>query len=92
MNAEKATCRGCGAPIEWAKTEKGRNMPMDAEPTLTGTFVLVHTKVGEPPVARTQTPEELAIRENTKLPMAARTRATSHFATCSKAAEFRRKK
>jgi len=24
-------CRGCGAKIEWWKTQKGKNMPMDVD-------------------------------------------------------------
>ena len=25
-------CKGCGAEIIWTKTEKGKNMPLDAKP------------------------------------------------------------
>ena len=29
----KATCRGCGAPIVWIKTPGGKSMPCDPAPT-----------------------------------------------------------
>lgn len=35
-----ATCRSCKAEVVWAKTERGKRMPMDAEPSLRGTFRL----------------------------------------------------
>lgn len=28
----KATCRGCGAPIVWIKTKAGKSMPCDPSP------------------------------------------------------------
>ena len=33
-------CRTCGSQIVWATTEKGKKMPLDAEPTSKGRFVL----------------------------------------------------
>lgn len=27
-----SNCKGCGAEIIWIKTEKGKNMPIDAKP------------------------------------------------------------
>lgn len=27
-----STCRSCGAEILWARTERGKRMPLDAEP------------------------------------------------------------
>ena len=37
---ETAECRACKAPMIWAKTEKGKNMPVDADPVEDGTFGL----------------------------------------------------
>lgn len=31
--ASVAKCRSCGAPIDWHKTEAGKNMPLDAGTT-----------------------------------------------------------
>ena len=36
-------CRGCGAPIIFAVTEKGRQMPLDAEPTPDGEWSVADT-------------------------------------------------
>jgi len=33
-------CRTCEAPIIWAVTERGKPMPVDAEPTPDGTVLL----------------------------------------------------
>ena len=39
-----SSCRSCGAQIIWARTERGKRMPLDAEPvvdvTARGLFVL----------------------------------------------------
>lgn len=35
-----ARCRGCGAEIIWALTEKGKRMPLDAAPSGDGDYVL----------------------------------------------------
>ena len=29
-----ARCRSCDAPIVWTRTERGKNMPVDADPTV----------------------------------------------------------
>lgn len=49
------TCKGCGAEILWRYTERGRAMPLDAEPTAAyrkGTYVLdvdgAHCRAAEP--------------------------------------------
>lgn len=41
-----ATCRGCGAEIVWLKTQKGKNMPVDAETVTDGDAIYdrnIHT-------------------------------------------------
>ena len=32
MASNEGTCRNCGAPILWFKTEKQKNIPVDPEP------------------------------------------------------------
>ena len=41
MGASDGACRSCGKPIIWAKSEKGRNMPLDAEPMRHGLRFLI---------------------------------------------------
>lgn len=33
-------CRSCGAPILWAITNRGKRIPLDAEPTFRGNMVV----------------------------------------------------
>lgn len=33
-------CRTCGAPMIWVTTQKGKKMPLDAEPVAKGKFLL----------------------------------------------------
>lgn len=74
------TCKGCGQPIRWARTTKGRRIPLDPEPTPNGNL------------AFDQTEEEGASFVRV-VPVGARPRLyTSHFATCPAAASFRRSK
>jgi len=35
-------CRSCGAEIRWARTVKGKAIPLDQDPTVTGNVLLVH--------------------------------------------------
>lgn len=70
-----AQCR-CGARIVWAKTARGKNMPVNADPDDTGTVVLR----GEPPLA-------LVVPDGA-YPEEPRYRA--HWADCPRSDEFRR--
>ena len=84
-----SACRSCEAPVVWAKTEAGKNMPMDETPVegdekfwqardpdrpLNGLFSLVRG------VARRATDEDRRLR---------RPLYTSHFATCPQADNWR---
>lgn len=40
------TCRFCGQQIRWMRTEAGRNMSLDPEPTPRGNVALVDTPDG----------------------------------------------
>ncbi len=86
------TCRSCGASIVWTVTEKGKKMPVDAEPTLDGNIVLIHKEVGKPPIARYEDKREKATRQDERIDPAARTRFISHFVTCPQAKKWRKKR
>lgn len=76
-------CRSCEAPILWARTEKGRRIPLDPEPyegpEPAGLFVL------REPDART--PLAVAVPPGA---FAGEPNYRSHFATCPNAALHRR--
>lgn len=73
-------CSSCGAPILWARTAKGKQMPIDAEPTADGN-VLLHPG-GRLAVVNGPL-EVLRLRAvGTALHL-------SHFVTCPNAAEHR---
>lgn len=38
-----STCRDCGRPIVWAKTARGKNLPLDPNPMASGELELVAT-------------------------------------------------
>lgn len=71
-----SSCRSCGAPIIWVETERGRRMPVEAEPNSGGKFVLEDEEV--------DTPRALY------QPTANGERFESHFANCPQANEHRR--
>ena len=87
MNA----CRRCKAPIIWAETERGKKMPLDAEPvdlaTLThsrGLFVLRDWPGGEEG-------RRVAVAVTDGFVLGSKDPAyVSHFATCPYAEEFRK--
>lgn len=76
----RGECRSCGAPIEWAQTEKGgKKMPLDFDPKPGGNVVVIGHQAGDygmTPVAR-----YVKNGEGDR---------TSHFATCPDAKEHRR--
>lgn len=74
-----ARCSSCSAPILWAKTAKGKPIPLDLEPRVDGNVVL------ERGVALVLGPLE-------RLQRGAETRYVAHFATCPSADEHRRAK
>ena len=76
------SCGSCGAPIVWAKTQRGERMPIDAEPSDTGNVLLT----GQPPqrragvLSRGQAEGARAVGQRLHL---------SHFATCPHAGSHR---
>lgn len=72
-----ARCQSCGAAIRWAKTTKGKPIPLDAEPCDDGNVVLeANVAIVLGPLERVQRGSE--------------TRYVAHFSTCPNAAEHRR--
>jgi len=72
-------CKSCGAPIRWAKTIKGRPIPLDPDPSPRGNIVLsdegtalVYNSPGAIAPRYTDDPHYL-----------------SHFATCPNAESHR---
>lgn len=78
-----ARCKSCEMEIIWAETEKGKRMPVDAEPADNGNLRLVERE-GDAPLAVYDTAETEALFGDD-------TRYLSHFATCSQAAGWRRR-
>ena len=83
------TCKSCGAPVEWAKTEAGRWMPIDPEPVPGGNLAI--DRSSWPPVATVMGPGEGAAQlalgaEDGEGELLAH---VSHFATCPDRDEWR---
>lgn len=74
-----STCRSCGAPVVWVRTEAGRPMPLDPEPTPTGN--VIYTDEADRRVKVVGTADDLFATD----------RYVSHFATCPHAEEHRQR-
>jgi hypothetical protein len=76
-------CRSCEAPLLWARTEKGRRIPLDPDPYAgddpRGLFVL-RRELGLAPLAVAATPDAFPGEPVYR----------SHFTTCPNAKEHRR--
>jgi hypothetical protein len=76
-----ALCRSCNASIVWARTrQKGKFIPLDAEPDALGNLVIGPPWGADPPTVDVVKPGDNVARD----------RYTSHFATCKNAALHRR--
>lgn len=76
-----AECRSCRAEMIWCRTGRGKKMPVDAEPSRDGVFVLEGDD--QDPVVRRLPNDAAATYTGDKY--------TSHFATCPNADDFRHK-
>ena len=65
-------CRSCKAEIIWTRTERGKRMPVDAEPSSAGNFVLQGED--DPPLAERLPNDAAATYTGEK--------HQSHFETC----------
>ena len=81
-------CRSCGATIVWARTERGKKMPVDypavdrrSLESDRGLFVLRETGAPDGPMAVASWPAATQAGDELYL---------SHFSTCSNAAEHRK--
>ncbi|QOV99541.1 hypothetical protein [Rhodococcus pyridinivorans] len=80
-------CRSCRAAIVWVKTRRGKNLPLDPEPTQDGN-VLVHFPLRSGPVADVLKDDgHLAAMRAQRVPL-----YTSHFKTCPDAGKWRNRK
>ncbi|MCK9929361.1 hypothetical protein MXD62_19615 [Frankia sp. Mgl5] len=78
-------CRSCQAKIRWARTETGKAIPIDAEPTPDGNVTLS----GGAAILREAAPV-IATVHAVGTPLEG-PRWTSHFATCAQAAQHRKR-
>jgi len=83
MMAAVTTCRSCGAPIFWVETEKGKAMPVDAEPVSDGNVEMTGEMVGNRPLVRVHANGQSQLLDTGD-------RYLSHFTTCPDSAEWRR--
>jgi hypothetical protein len=84
MSFERAACRSCGAAVIWTETERGKRMPVDAEPVhddgIAGTTFVLRAE-HEPPLAVAAWPAAFPDEPH----------YVSHFATCPDADDWRRR-
>ena len=73
------TCRSCNAPIIWAVTERGRDMPVNAEPSPDGSIQLLEHE-SSTPLARVLKVADRFGKTNLH---------RSHFADCPDAPKWR---
>lgn len=74
---EVATCRSCGASIEFVLTAKGKRMPLDLGPSRDGNVLV---RLGHPPKVYKNAEE--ATKAMAALGIPFENLRISHFATC----------
>jgi hypothetical protein len=77
--AERPTCRSCGAPLLWARTKRGRAIPLDPQERPDGNVAVTFTLDGD------GTPLAQVVARGAGGHVA-------HFDTCPHAAEHRRRR
>lgn len=73
-------CKGCGRPIKWVKTPKGKSMPLDPDPVK---MVMVRMVEKKDLKGNVVSVVETGFSIDAYMP---------HWATCPKADKFKRKK
>lgn len=58
MDLKETTCRGCGKKVFWAKTRKGKNIPLDVD---TSVFDLTTEKNESKPVVELNIKRSFAV-------------------------------
>lgn len=77
-------CRSCGALITFARTQAGSTIPLDIAPVRDGNVEMVGRNPGDPLPLVAVRPKGYEWAANVK-------RFQSHFVSCSRAAEHRRR-
>lgn len=77
-------CRSCRAPVRWVETRQGKRMPINAEPTHSGTLVL-YRRAG----SDGQPVGGWIVRRAWPFDAPDEPLYTSHFATCPNADAWR---
>lgn len=80
-----STCQSCGAAIFFAVTPSGSRMPIDANPTDDGNVLVMQSR------SNPDDKKAVVLARDAEKPRDRRL-FTSHFSTCPKAAEHRRRK
>ena len=89
--AEGPKCRACGAPIVWAESERGRMMPIDAEPSPRGNLIKIGVAERVDPLRRRYSTVPIVGVVAADDPSPAE-RYLSHFASCPHADQLRKGK
>ena len=76
-------CRSCGAEIRWARTEKGKRIPLDDEPTVKGNVTIA--RQGDHVIASVLGPMEAEIARQE-----GRTLYLPHHASCPQGDAWKR--
>ncbi|WP_009473848.1 hypothetical protein [Rhodococcus sp. JVH1] len=77
-------CRSCKAPIRWARTQHGKHIPINAEPSASGNVLLDH--IGGVLHAGVMRGNQLAAIRRTDRPL-----FLPHFVDCPNAGEWRKR-
>lgn len=85
IRGDPGTCRACKKPIQWATSELGKAMPIDAEPDARGNVELVLIGGGPGVGARVRAGDALDYARSTGT-----TLFLSHHFTCPEGDKFRR--
>jgi len=72
---KQSECRSCHAPILWVRTQKGKDMPLDPEPTRDGCWVMEGDEAEKKKPLVTRLDNDSAARYTGE-------KYTSHFETC----------
>jgi hypothetical protein len=78
-----SACKGCGEAIIWCRTGRGKKMPLDAEPSSAGDFVIEFEDTNDP-LTRKLPNDAAATYTGDKY--------VAHWVTCPNRDDFRKRK